>query len=1443
MGNVGVGTSSPSRAFVLSGTDPFLRVNNDSTGNSALEFSTLGVAKGFVGTAGSANGLVAGSVAGDTIIRTQGQKLLFTVDSGTSVSAAIDTSGNFLIGTTTANTGKLVVNGSIEAYSPTPATGANIYLTSNGSATNRLRYQQPGSTGSSFAIRDETAGVDRLTINSTGQVTIPYASTTALTVSGDGKSLDVGSGANSLVYTNFAGGRAFVGYDGNNAFIQGGNTKGLIFNVNNATVGSGEVARFTSEGFLGIGTTSPVSTLSVQTTGTTDAVTINSNSGNNTTPLKVYAANSTNEGLPTVIGTEVAIFQRNRSSSYGAAIALVGGTGTGGGAIYFGDKDDIDIGRINYTNSTDAFGFFTNNSEKLSITSNGEVGIGTTSPRSILATYKSQSGLTTIGNARVLSLQNSSGAINELQEIGFGYQATSGNYSQPVVIGHRVTSGTSNSMGDFYVATRAVTTDTYPTERLTVTAAGNVGIGTTSPRAKLEIMGTGSVTETNFTQTTANNAIVISNTNVNSYAPGVVWALSDGNITKPYAGMWASRGANGASLFLGTAASYSTGITGSGNGLTIDPSGDIGISSSTPTYLLSLGTGSTAFSVSSTGVATSSVFNAVSTTVPNILPVASTTALTVSTNAYFPGTGVWNSSGNVGINTAVPTAMLHLTSTNGAANTAKILIQEGRGAGNDASLQLSTTNNSNDAYVQFTRSGIGSWVMGSDGSDSNTFKIDRATSLTTSAAFNILTGGNVGLGTSTPGTLLSLGNTGNSTINLSTSATSTFGTGINIRGGCYAVNGTCISGGSGSGTVNSSSDLWLPYYTGAGTTLSGTSSIRLSNFRGHPSVILGDESASVSALGRFQVNGNFSESAARTYTNSTGQEGLVINPYYVGSYGYSDFVAQRFSTTGIGGGSSFRFFTQPISSSAPNLAFAVDDQMRAAIYGGNLNGGALNTSSVGNGMDLAISGGSTASSSSGTVKIAVGYLFQGSGTEVEGGHGGNVYIAGGGNSDNTASAGFPAAGNAGNVYLAMGGDGTNGSADGNDGTVQIGGSFKNNAILNVYGDVKVRLSPTGGAVSTFGVCHDGTDINATGNTTLRKLVACSAAPSDVAEMYPTKSEVEPGDIVAASSDELEYMAEGGDPYNGTVTDLGTTTISILKRATKGESGVLGVISTGPFQTFGRDIQKVEGANAKPLALVGRVPVKVTLEGGDIKPGDRITLSSTPGVGMKASTSGMSIGVAISSFNTSSPRDSNGIGMVNVFVNLSYAKLDGAVTNGSLADGLWSLDESTGRIKAFSSLDLNNMDINNVRSIQSGSGDWSISADGILVVKEVRTQKLCLGQICITETDLKSLLDHAGLGAVITAPSGDTGSTTASSTPPSGGNGGDTPPPTETPPTDPAPTDPTPTEPPPSDTPPATGGDTPAPASDPAPSPTPDPAPAPAPDPAPAPAVDPPPSTP
>ncbi|MBU6214847.1 helix-turn-helix domain-containing protein, partial [Patescibacteria group bacterium] len=78
-------------------------------------------------------------------------------------------------------------------------------------------------------------------------------------------------------------------------------------------------------------------------------------------------------------------------------------------------------------------------------------------------------------------------------------------------------------------------------------------------------------------------------------------------------------------------------------------------------------------------------------------------------------------------------------------------------------------------------------------------------------------GGNLGIGTSTPGSLLSIQGIANFT-----TATSTFyGNGLNLTNGCYAVNGVCISAGGGAGVASIAQTYGTPQ-TGALTF--GTSS-------------------------------------------------------------------------------------------------------------------------------------------------------------------------------------------------------------------------------------------------------------------------------------------------------------------------------------------------------------------------------------------------------------------------------------------------------------------------------------------------------------------------------------------------------------------------------------------------------------------------------------------
>lgn len=135
--------------------------------------------------------------------------------------------------------------------------------------------------------------------------------------------------------------------------------------------------------------------------------------------------------------------------------------------------------------------------------------------------------------------------------------------------------------------------------------------------------------------------------------------------------------------------------------------------------------------------------------------------------------------------------------------------------------------------------------------------------------------------------------------------------------------------------------------------------------------------------------------------------------------------------------------------------------------------------------------------------------------------------------------------------------------------------------------------------------------------------SASTGNYDVAETYQISDpSIEPGDIVA-----LDPMA----PLR-------------LIKATPG-SHVMGVISTDPGLNLGGADASILETDSRPVALSGRVPVKVSLEGGPIAIGDRIAYSTSPGIGRKAQNGEETIGMALSSFAGEQT------GTIEVFINL------------------------------------------------------------------------------------------------------------------------------------------------------------------------------------------------
>lgn len=113
---------------------------------------------------------------------------------------------------------------------------------------------------------------------------------------------------------------------------------------------------------------------------------------------------------------------------------------------------------------------------------------------------------------------------------------------------------------------------------------------------------------------------------------------------------------------------------------------------------------------------------------------------------------------------------------------------------------------------------------------------------------------------------------------------------------------------------------------------------------------------------------------------------------------------------------------------------------------------------------------------------------------------------------------------------------------------------------------------------------------------------------DVAEDYPTRDDsLEVGELVAIDPNERGFVKKSDGAY---------------------DHAVIGVYSESPALRLSQQDSAIDGGRVIPVALAGRVPVKVSTENGRIQPGDYLTASSLPGVAMKATKSGVVVGQAM-----------------------------------------------------------------------------------------------------------------------------------------------------------------------------------------------------------------------
>jgi len=492
-GNVGIGTTSPSTELHVVGTSgEIVRVSAAETttgaantgayisigGHDGVNPRTFGYVGAFKenGTSGNYAGYLSLATRANAGSSTEKMRIdsagavKFNAYNGTNNTGSpthilgTDASGNVVKSTAGSSIGPWLP---LAAGSGSPLTGnltiskvtPKLIITDTVASDLKLEISQQGST-TSFTSRGGTSSTGQFNFRITNGTT----TTNALFINQQAKAKFAGALAVDGTGDSYFTGNVGIGTTSpsaklsvnGNIFLQG-NDDYIAFNTS-ASSGHPKI-KMNSDADFSFLNTAGTNTFHIENGGNVGIGT--------TSPSAKLEVSDTTTGIGAIVGNTT---HNSRLQIYTAAVGK-------NSEIWFGDAADSDVGKVDYDHANNSMAFTTNATERMRITSAGNVGIGTTSPNSKLHLYRTgtsdnilniQNGQDAYASVLVLTANNDNGAgYNSLQS------ATNGGTQHWRIWGGAAASTMAFSTGG--------------SERMRIDSSGNVGIGLTDPDSRLDI--------------------------------------------------------------------------------------------------------------------------------------------------------------------------------------------------------------------------------------------------------------------------------------------------------------------------------------------------------------------------------------------------------------------------------------------------------------------------------------------------------------------------------------------------------------------------------------------------------------------------------------------------------------------------------------------------------------------------------------------------------------------------------------------------------------------------------------------------------------------------------------------------------------------------------------------------------------------------------------------